>query len=124
MPICVEKIVDPCARDRFDLSKIYEEAPLWLQGEASQVFAAQQRAAPGEQLYAARFNGRLLAAALLREDGSRWTLFWLHVRPFTRARGLGYALVKALETRAAGQQARLVVASPQDAAALPAYLRR
>lgn len=124
MPICIEKILDPCARDRLDLSKIYEEAPAWLQGEASRAFAAQQRAAPGEQLYAARFNGRLLAAALLRDDGSRWTLFWLHVRPFTRARGLGYALVQALRARAAEQQVGLVVASPQDLAGLPAYLRR
>lgn len=82
MPVFTEFITEASAQDQQDLDKIYAELP---KEQASNFETAR---AQGQMLVGARFNGRLLAAALLHMQGEFAQLSFFNVRTVTRKRGV------------------------------------
>ena len=93
MPVTLEEISQPSEQDLIDLEKIYQDYPSdlrWgsLQGELQEN--------PRMQLYAARFNARLLAAISCTVKDSEIHLNHLCVRKVTRQRHVGRDLLRLL----------------------------
>ncbi len=126
MPVIVESIKTPTAADHADLIKIYNDAPKWLTTEAiAEEWLSRTLADAQLHLYAARFNDRLLAAAIISPTVSEtkiaWELEWLNVRKITRNRGVGQRLTGELQRLAKKCGASLVVRRSTESP-LPSYL--
>lgn len=78
MPVIAELITQPSEQDLIDLSKTYEGDIDWL--------AALLKSS--DLMIGGRFNDRLVAAFILRDEQSRWRLEKLQVREITRRRGV------------------------------------
>lgn len=99
MPLFQEIVTQPSTQDLIDLKKIYSELSDTLQTPKNtrqtleqwiSHFTQQQH----QQLYASRFNGRLLGAFTLNTQSQPWTLANLCVRKVTHRRGVGKALLQ------------------------------
>lgn len=110
MPVIVETLAQPSAQDRLDLAKIYADAPDWLFAPHADGAALVAAGLAAGELFAGRFNDRLLGAALLRRGGDAWQLSHLCVRGITRGRGVGRRLLDEARRLAAeaGKPLRLV----------------
>ncbi|MFT5575273.1 MAG: GNAT superfamily N-acetyltransferase [Bermanella sp.] len=78
MPVIAERITQPSEQDLIDLSKTYEGDIDWLHALL----------ASPDMLVGGRFNNRLLAAFILRDQQNHWSLERLQVREITRRRGV------------------------------------
>ncbi len=107
MPIELEAVTAPSAQDLIDLEKIYADRPLWMTLPELAGGPAQANA----RLFAARFNGRLLAAVTACPEADGWRLTQLCVRAVTRKRGVGSWLLE-LVAREAGRQGLLCLLDP------------
>ena len=76
MPVTAERITQPSEQDLIDLSKTYEGNIDWLQA----LLESQ------DMLVGGRFNDRLVAAFVLRDQKNHWSLEKLQVREITRRR--------------------------------------
>ncbi len=126
MPVIVESLVTLSPDDQVDLLKIYQDAPLWLtDGTPAEQWLEQTMANSHVHIFGARFNDRLLAAALVTsaiDDPNQWTLTWLTVRKVTRDRGVGQRLVEEIQRIANERHAVLTLPEFTDAAILPSWL--
>lgn len=96
MPVTLQ-LVDKQAWDsdpqiRHDLQRIYADAPAERLRQPVDAFIDEQLAA-GHFFGCARFNGRLVGAAVVSTDASAWWLAQLCVRQATRRRGVGSRLL-------------------------------
>ncbi len=118
MPILFEQIVTPDAQDLTDLVKIYLDYPQTVAAESSQqatIKCFQERLAqPDQTLYAARFNGRLLAAVWINTSSDHWQLEQLCVRKLTRRRGVASKLLSDLQALARRQHTALGLSIKQS----------
>jgi ribosomal protein S18 acetylase RimI-like enzyme len=95
MPVTLEIINRPDAADLADLEKIYMDYPL-PPVESLSAWLDMQREA-GHMLIAGRFNGHLLGALWLEDDGR---IAHLCVRASTRRRGTARQLLQLLQAHA------------------------
>lgn len=114
MPVFLEHIQLPGSQDRTDLEKIYADAPAWLLPP----YASAEDLLHGNlmqgNLVGARFNQRLLGAAILRQEGDQWLVSHLCVREITRMRGVARRLLDELQREAAASGAGLVMGLPAN----------
>ncbi len=114
MPVSLEIINRPDATDLGDLEKIYTDYPLPL-GASFEEWLDSQRDA-GAMLIAGRFNGRLLGALWVADDGR---IEHLCVRALTRRRGTARQLLQLLQSHAVQLQlAQLYVTEAEELATL------
>ena len=78
MPVIAELITQPSEQDLTDLNKTYEGNIEWLQAVLE----------GPDLMVGGRFNDRLVAAFVLRDEESCWRLEKLQVREITRRRGV------------------------------------
>jgi hypothetical protein len=116
MPLIIEQVSQPSPQDLIDLTKIYQDYPPFAdKNEADiQQWLHEQMAVSDQQLYAMRFNDRLLAAALLRQQNNTCLLHSLCVRQLTRRRGAASKLIKDIQHIAARQQYSLTIELPEN----------
>ena len=93
MPVYFESAEQPSTQDLADLEKIYLDAPAWLIAPFTNPAELIQQGLTDNTLVTARFNSRLLGAALLDKQAQRWLLSHLCVRALTRNRGVARRLV-------------------------------
>jgi ribosomal protein S18 acetylase RimI-like enzyme len=114
MPVSLEIINRPDATDLGDLEKIYADYPLPPVASFEQWLDSQRE--EGAMLIAGRFNGRLLGALWVADDGR---IEHLCVRAVTRRRGTARQLLQLLQSHAAQLQlAQLYVAEAEELATL------
>ena len=94
MPVLVERATAPLDQALVDeLARIYTDSPDFASPQAAQAVLMDAVAA-GDVLYAAVFNGRHIAAVLVRGQGATRHLRYLNVHPATRGRGVAARLVE------------------------------
>lgn len=110
MPIVVESVHRATYQDQEDLQKIYRDAPQWLLPPFTDAQGLIEAGLSAGTLLAARFNDRLLGAALLQRNETIWHLSHVCVRKLTRRRGVAERLlVEALRmAQEAGCELRLL----------------
>lgn len=113
MPVHLEFVQLPSSQDQTDLRKIYADAPDWLLAPYDSAEALLASNLQQGQLVGARFNARLLGAAILDRTTSRWQVSHLCVRAVTRQRGVARRLLDELQREAASQGASLSMALPR-----------
>lgn len=114
MPVHLEFVQLPSAQDKIDLGKIYAEAPDWLlqpYADAEELLA--QNLHQG-LLVGARFNQRLLGAAIVNKEAQQWQVSHLCVREVTRMRGVARRLLDELQRVAAEAGAGVSMGLPQN----------
>ncbi|KOC91065.1 aspartate 1-decarboxylase autocleavage activator PanM [Winslowiella iniecta] len=84
MKLTIIRLQQLSAQDRQDLSKVWPE---------KDIAATEKQLDDRHQLYAARFNDRLLGALRLEIVGTEGKLYDLQVREVTRRRGVGHYLL-------------------------------
>lgn len=114
MPVHLEHIQLPSNQDQTDLDKIYADAPDWLLAPYASATVLLQDNLPHGHMVGARFNARLLAAAIVQRDQDRWQVSHLCVRKITRMRGVARRLLSELQREAARQGASLSMALPRN----------
>jgi len=114
MPVYFESAEQPSDQDLADLEKIYLDAPDWLLLPFADAAALINHGLTHNTLVTARFNSRLLGAALLDKQTDRWLLSHLCVRELTRKRGVARRLVNEATRLAAEAGQVLQVAIPAD----------
>lgn len=114
MPVYFESAEQPSKQDLADLEKIYLDAPDWLISPFADATALIQHGLSQNTLVTARFNNRLLGAALLDKQADRWLLSHLCVRALTRKRGVARRLVQEAVRLAAEAEQALQVVVPAD----------
>lgn len=114
MPVYFENAAEFSPQDLTDLEKIYADAPSWLLPPYADGAALIAQGIKRNTLVTARFNSRLLGAALLAKQGNVWTLSHLCVRALTRQRGVARRLLEEATRLAQEAQATLQVAIPRD----------
>ncbi len=100
MPVTTEKLTAPDGQALTDLSKVLD-----LSGEQEAAAKIREWQAAGEQLYAGRFNGHLVALLRLNPvDTNAAQIVDITVREITRRRTVGTQLLNGVikECRAAG----------------------
>lgn len=112
MPVFLEHVQLPGSQDRTDITKIYAEAPDWLLPPYSSAADLLQHNLEQGNLVAARFNQRLLGAAILHKGDTEWQVSHLCVREVTRMRGVARRLLSELQREAAANGAGLVMRLP------------
>lgn len=112
MPVFLEHVQLPGSQDRTDIAKIYAEAPDWLLPPYSSAADLLQYNLEQGNLIAARFNQRLLGAAILHKGDTEWQVSHLCVREVTRMRGVARRLLSELQREAAANGAGLVMRLP------------
>jgi hypothetical protein len=96
MPVLLEIINQPDPADMADLEKVYSDYPLPPVATLADWLFDQREA--GKTLIAGRFNGHLLAALWLGDDG---LIEHLCVRSVTRRRGTARQLLQLLQQHSA-----------------------
>lgn len=114
MPVYLEHVQLPSSQDQTDLDKIYADAPDWLLAPYADADALLQDNLPHGRMVGARFNARLLGAAIVRRDTDRWQVSHLCIREVTRMRGVARRLLSELQREAASQGASLSMALPRN----------
>lgn len=114
MPVYLEHVQLPSSQDQTDLDKIYADAPDWLLAPYADADALLQDNLPHGRMVGARFNARLLGAAILLREADRWQVSHLCVREVTRMRGVARRLLSELQRDAASQGASLSMALPRN----------
>ena len=113
MPVHLEFVQLPTSQDRTDLRKIYADAPDWLLAPYPDADALLTDNLIQGQMVAARFNARLLGAAILLRSAGQWQVSHLCVREITRMRGVARRLLDELRREAGEHGAGLSMALPQ-----------
>lgn len=106
MPVFIEYPQQLSQQDQADLQLIYADLPVAMLSpfaDAGQLLATGQASG----LVVARFNSRLLGAALLQRQDAQWQLSHLCVRALTRRRGVARRLLDELSRQAGEQGAEL-----------------
>ncbi|AJQ92261.1 acetyl-CoA sensor PanZ family protein [Gynuella sunshinyii] len=94
MSFQVEVIDSPSAEDRSDLIKIYNDAPQRILDTLTpEQLVDHLLSARGYTLYAARYNGRLLGAAVLHPWTKGLRMRYLVVRKVSRRKGVAIELL-------------------------------
>lgn len=114
MPVFMEYVQLPSSQDRIDLEKIYADAPAWLFPPYQNADELLQHNLDRGVLVAARFNQRLLGAAILQKNTDLWLVSHLCVREVTRMRGVARRLLDELQREAAASGAGLAMLLPND----------
>lgn len=115
MPVFIEFNRQTDQQDVTDLQLIYADLPQQML-PPFQDTAELLRAGRSDDLVVARFNSRLLGAALLSKQEQIWSVSHLCVRALTRRRGVMRRLLTELERMAAEQGASVQInisAAPQ-----------
>src|SRR5699024_2283082 len=112
MPVYFEDAVEFSAQDLADLEKIYADSPDWLLPPYADAATLIQQGIHQQNLVVARFNRRLLGAALLKKHANVWTLSHLCVYSLSRRLGLARRLVYEAQRLAQEAQAKLQIAIP------------
>jgi GNAT superfamily N-acetyltransferase len=135
MPIIVETISTPSDQDWLDLQKIYHDLPhqteLAADAEALKQHI-QTRLAQGDELFAARFNDRLLASCWLgaRLEGQKYgelsprQISDFCVRKVTRRRGVGLQFMQTMINQQPDKAITIYTAPSHDESGLHALLTR
>lgn len=84
MKLTIIRLPQLSVQDRLDLSKVWPE---------KDIAALEKQLDDRHQLYAARFNDRLLGALRVDIVGTEGKLYDLQVREVTRRRGVGHYLL-------------------------------
>lgn len=124
MPVYFESATQPSAQDLADLEKIYADAPDWLLPPYADAPALLEHGLSHNTLVTARFNSRLLGAALLEKQADRWLLSHVCVRELTRNRGVARRVLEEASRLASEAQVALYVVIPQDQTALQQLAKR
>ena len=110
MPLLLEPVIQPTEQDLIDLGKIAEEMGEPADSAAQWVERINNDRA--RQLFATRFNDRLLAIAEIHSTDNQWLVERILVREITRRRGVGSYLLKAIAEEALHAGAKTVLKSP------------
>ncbi len=123
MPTYIEHFDTLNPEDHQDMVKIHTDAPEWLQTPAqAEQWITSALSTTGLHLYGARFNDRLLGAAIIdQSQEGLWQLKWLSVRTVTRDRGVGRRMVAEL-TRFANEQ-NCALKADKTEQTLPSYIQ-
>ncbi len=101
MPLLVELLESPSEQDRQDLDKLAAET-------ASGAWGVE----PGALHFAGRFNGRVLALAVMLPTPGEWQLQRMAVRALTRRRGMARRMLEVIDAQAKAQGLRLGAQTP------------
>lgn len=112
MPVFVECPTQLSVQDRQDVQRIYADAPAAWQLSSEQVEPWLNAALAAKQLIVGRFNGRLLGACSLRQQGDGLYVSHLCVRAMTRKRGVGRRIWDEVLHQAATQGRALYLIQP------------
>ncbi len=93
MPIVTDELHSATYQDQQDLQKIYRDAPPELFAPFVDAPALIEAGLSDNTLIAARFNDRLLGAAVVQRNNPVWLLSHLCVRKLTRRRGVAERLI-------------------------------
>ena len=106
MPVTIENITSIDPHERADLIKIGHDA---ADGKALTEIIDRLGSCSHRRLFIARFNSRIIAAAIIEPCGESWNVVWLCVRTITRGRGVARRLLTELNRLAteAGRQLTL-----------------
>ena len=121
MPVLAEEIIEPSSQDLIDLQKIYQDAPEWLLAPFASREALIESGIARRRFLAARFNERLLAAALIEKEQNHWRLSHLCVRSVTRQRGVARRLLAEAQ-RLAGEAGKTLHSVSYTHLTLPTIL--
>lgn len=93
MPVLVERHTTSLDAPLLaELGRLYSDTPDFANAASAQEVLAEA-VADGDVLYAGLFNGKHIAAALIRGNGPTRHLHYLAVHPATRGRGVASRLV-------------------------------
>ena len=121
MPIQIEQICVLNQSDEEDLLKIYADYPTPSSDDTKQWL---QHLATNQQLWAGRFNDRLLVAAQVDSGSTEWQLNHLCVRAITRRRGTASQFLSLLYQAASKQKATLSVRTNNEDDGMTALLKK
>ena len=107
MPIILESIQQADQQDRQDLIKIYQDYPFPLADKLDDWLDQQLNSE--QQLWAGRFNDRLLVAACISKSHNNWQLEQLCVRKLTRRRSTASQFLTLLARQAHSDNCSLSV---------------
>ena len=94
MSFQIETMTSPSVEDKSDLVKIYTDAPQRiLETMTAEQLVDHLLSAQGYTLYAARYNGRLLGAAVLHPWTKGLRMRYLVVRKVSRRKGVAIELL-------------------------------
>lgn len=115
MKLTIIRLQHFSAQDRLDLKKIWPAADL---------SALEKTLGEQQQLWAAKFNDRLLAAVQVKINGTQGELVELMVREVTRRRGVGsYLLAELLANNPAITQWWIADANVEERATMAAFMQ-
>ncbi len=111
MPVILELISDPEPDDLSDLVKLYQDYPQHPTASSTNGLTqwVTDKLNNGQQLFAGRFNGRLLCAVWGISSPDGWQLEHLCVRAVTRRRGVALQLLTLLAQHAIKERQNLTV---------------
>lgn len=105
MPVLIERATAPLEPALVqELARLYADTPDFSSPASAQA-VIQEAVAEGDRLYLGLFNGKHIAAALIRGEGATRHLHYLAVHPATRGRGVASRLVAELRHMEAGSGA-------------------
>ena len=110
MPVLVERHTAPLdAALITELGRLYQDSPDFSSAASAQA-VLHDAVETGDVLYAGLFNGKHIAAALIRGTGPTRHLHYLAVHPATRQRGVAGRLVDEIRRTEAAQGAEWIEA--------------
>lgn len=114
MPVFIEYPTELSQQDLADLDKIYADMPAELLAPYADATTLIEHGIANNALVTARFNSRLLGAALLNRQSTQWLLSHLCIREITRQRGVAKRLVSEVHRVAQQEQTSLTLSIPQQ----------
>jgi len=114
MPVFIEYPTEFSQQDLTDLDKIYADMPAELLAPYADAATLIQQGIADKTIVVARFNSRLLGAALLNRQSKPWLLSHLCIREITRQRGVAKRLVSEVYRVAQQEQSSLALCIPQQ----------
>lgn len=123
MPVFIEYPTEFSQQDLADLDKIYADMPAELFAPYADAATLIKHGIANNALVTARFNSRLLGAALLNRQSTQWLLSHLCVRKITRQRGVAKRLMSELHRAAQQEQTNLTLCIPPQLNALQQWAK-
>jgi len=114
MPVFIEYPTEFSQQDLTDLDKIYADMPAELLAPYADATTLIQQGIADKTIVVARFNSRLLGAALLNRQSKAWLLSHLCVREITRQRGVAKRLIAEVSRYAEQEQRGVTFAIPEQ----------
>ena len=112
MPLTLEQVISPTEQDLIDLEKLFQDYPEQTRWQDVQQWLSEN---PDTQIFAGRFNDRLLGAVTLTTHANEITINHLCVRKVTRQRAVGKDLLRLIFAQNKGAQFSITICHSSEA---------